>query len=259
MQINGVGYGTAFRRPEPLLCVTEYLRSGCISSNRRLQLPPPVLLRSIRCKLSFRRTRAHPVRRQETLAAISRASSILSPRLRLIQRTTRCANRFCPRQGRSPEMFRMQRQVSLRSKPLLTRRLRVIPSQVNSLTSAIAQLNTQIQASSPNTDAGTLEDQRQQDLSQLSQLIGTNQITTENNGISLTTSSGETSSPKAPVTPSRPARLTGLLISSSAPATSHRRSWPAEGNWAVSLRRVIRTFRRPSLRSISLRTAFLHR
>ena len=67
-----------------------------------------------------------------------------------------------------------------------------LPSQVNSLTSAIAQLNTQIQASSPNTDAGTLEDQRQQDLSQLSQLIGTNQITTENNGISLTTSSGET-------------------------------------------------------------------
>ncbi len=67
-----------------------------------------------------------------------------------------------------------------------------VTSQVNSLTSAIAQLNTQIQASSPNADAGTLEDQRQLDLSKLSQLIGTNQISTENNGISLTTSSGET-------------------------------------------------------------------
>ena len=66
-----------------------------------------------------------------------------------------------------------------------------VTSQVNSLTSTIAQLNLQIQSSSPNSDAGTLEDQRQQDLSQLSQLIGVNQITTENNGISLTTASGD--------------------------------------------------------------------
>jgi flagellar hook-associated protein 1 FlgK len=65
-----------------------------------------------------------------------------------------------------------------------------VTSQVNSLTSAIAQLNVQIQSSSPDTDAGTLEDQRQQDLGQLSQLIGINQITTEHNGISLTTTSG---------------------------------------------------------------------
>jgi flagellar hook-associated protein 1 FlgK len=65
-----------------------------------------------------------------------------------------------------------------------------VTSQVNALASAIAQLNVQIQASSPNADAGTLEDQRQQDLSKLSQLIGINQITTENNGISLTTASG---------------------------------------------------------------------
>ena len=64
-------------------------------------------------------------------------------------------------------------------------------SQVNSLTSAIAQLNLQIQSTSPNGDAGALEDQRQQDLSQLSQLIGINQVTTENNGISLTTTSGQ--------------------------------------------------------------------
>jgi flagellar hook-associated protein 1 len=66
-----------------------------------------------------------------------------------------------------------------------------ISSQVNSLTGEIAQLNLQIQSTSPNADAGTLEDQRQQDLSQLSQLIGINQITTENNGLSITTTSGQ--------------------------------------------------------------------
>ena len=66
-----------------------------------------------------------------------------------------------------------------------------ITSQVNSLTGAIAQLNQQIQSTSPNADAGTLEDQRQQDLSQLSKLIGINQITTENNGLSITTTSGQ--------------------------------------------------------------------
>jgi flagellar hook-associated protein 1 FlgK len=66
-----------------------------------------------------------------------------------------------------------------------------VTSQVNSLTGAIAQLNQQIQSSSPNSDAGTLEDQRQQDLSQLSQLIGINQATTENNGLQITTTSGQ--------------------------------------------------------------------
>jgi len=66
-----------------------------------------------------------------------------------------------------------------------------IASQVNSLTSAIAQLNLEIQSTSPNSDAGTLEDQRQQDLSKLSQLIGINQVSTENNGLSITTTSGQ--------------------------------------------------------------------
>jgi flagellar hook-associated protein 1 FlgK len=66
-----------------------------------------------------------------------------------------------------------------------------VVSQVNSLTSAIAQLNLSIESSSPNSDAGTLEDQRQQDLSRLSQLIGINQVTTENNGLSVTTTSGQ--------------------------------------------------------------------
>jgi flagellar hook-associated protein 1 len=67
-----------------------------------------------------------------------------------------------------------------------------VTAQVNSLTTSIAQLNHQIQTTSPDADAGTLEDQRQQDLSQLSQLIGINQITTENNGLSVTTTSGQT-------------------------------------------------------------------
>ncbi len=66
-----------------------------------------------------------------------------------------------------------------------------VASQVNALTGAIAQLNQQIMTSSPNADAGTLEDQRQQDLSGLSQLIGINQITTENNGLAITTPSGQ--------------------------------------------------------------------
>jgi len=61
-----------------------------------------------------------------------------------------------------------------------------VVSQVNSLTSAIAQLNTQIQSTSltpmrnPRRPAAA-------DLSQLSQLIGINQVTTENNGLSITT------------------------------------------------------------------------
>jgi flagellar hook-associated protein 1 FlgK len=59
------------------------------------------------------------------------------------------------------------------------------------LTSNLAQLNLQIQSTSPNADAETLEDQRQQDLSQLSQLIGINQVTTENNGLSITTTAGQ--------------------------------------------------------------------
>ncbi len=66
-----------------------------------------------------------------------------------------------------------------------------IASQVNALTGAIAQLNRQIQTVSPGGDAGTLEDQRQQELSSLSQLIGINQVTTENNGLSITTTSGQ--------------------------------------------------------------------
>lgn len=66
-----------------------------------------------------------------------------------------------------------------------------VVSQVNALTDSIANLNAQIQSRSPDSDAGILEDQRQLDLSRLSQLIGINQITTENNGLSITTTSGQ--------------------------------------------------------------------
>jgi flagellar hook-associated protein 1 FlgK len=66
-----------------------------------------------------------------------------------------------------------------------------VTSQVNALTGALAQLNLQIQATSPTGDAGTLEDQRQEDLSQLAQLVGINQVSTENNGLTITTTSGQ--------------------------------------------------------------------
>jgi len=62
--------------------------------------------------------------------------------------------------------------------------------QANTLLTSIAQLNIQIESTSPTADAGTLEDQRQEDLTQLSQLLGINEITTENNGLSITTTGG---------------------------------------------------------------------
>lgn len=66
-----------------------------------------------------------------------------------------------------------------------------IPGQVNALTSSIAQLNQEIQSVSAGQDAGTLEDQRVQDISQLSQLIGINQVPTENSGLTITTAGGQ--------------------------------------------------------------------
>lgn len=62
--------------------------------------------------------------------------------------------------------------------------------QVNSLTSDIASLNAKISTNSPSSDAGTLEDQRQYDIQQLSQLVGIHQITNENNNLTITTTSG---------------------------------------------------------------------
>jgi len=66
-----------------------------------------------------------------------------------------------------------------------------VVAQVNSLTVSLAQINQKIQSLSPNSDAGPLEDQRQSELTQLSQLIGINQITTEKNGLSITTTGGQ--------------------------------------------------------------------
>jgi flagellar hook-associated protein 1 FlgK len=65
-----------------------------------------------------------------------------------------------------------------------------VVSQVNTLTTSIAALNLQIESISPNADAGTLEDQRQQDLTQLSGLVGFDQTKTENNGLTLTSANG---------------------------------------------------------------------
>jgi len=62
--------------------------------------------------------------------------------------------------------------------------------QVNGLTATVAQLNQQITNLSPNQDAGTLEDARQQAILQLSSILGVDQITTQNNGVTLTTSDG---------------------------------------------------------------------
>ena len=66
-----------------------------------------------------------------------------------------------------------------------------IVAQVNAISASLAQVNVKIQSQSPNQDAGPLEDQRQADLTQLSQLIGVNQITTEQNGLSVTTTAGQ--------------------------------------------------------------------
>jgi flagellar hook-associated protein 1 len=65
-----------------------------------------------------------------------------------------------------------------------------VVGQANTLLTDIAQLNLQIESTSPNADAGTLEDQRQQDLTDLSQLIGIRTVTTENNGLTVTTIGG---------------------------------------------------------------------
>jgi flagellar hook-associated protein 1 len=65
-----------------------------------------------------------------------------------------------------------------------------VVGQANTLLQDIAQLNLQIESTSPHADAGTLEDQRQQDLMNLSQLIGIRTVTTENNGLTVTTMDG---------------------------------------------------------------------
>lgn len=65
-----------------------------------------------------------------------------------------------------------------------------VVQQANALLTNIAQLNLQIESHSPNTDAGSLEDQRQQDLTSLSQLMAIRTVPTENNGLTVTTMGG---------------------------------------------------------------------
>jgi flagellar hook-associated protein 1 FlgK len=62
--------------------------------------------------------------------------------------------------------------------------------QINALTATIGTLNDQIAAESPTSDAGTLEDQRQTAIEQLSQYVGLSQSTSQNNQINLTTVNG---------------------------------------------------------------------
>jgi flagellar hook-associated protein 1 len=73
----------------------------------------------------------------------------------------------------------------------LNQQVSSVVGQVNGLTATIAKINGEISSLSPKADAGTLEDQRQAAIGQLSQLMGLNQITTENNGMTLTTSGGQ--------------------------------------------------------------------
>ncbi len=72
----------------------------------------------------------------------------------------------------------------------LDQQVGTVVGQVNTLTATIATLNKQIASLSPNQDAGTLEDQRQLAITQLSQYVGLSQTTNEQNGITLTTSDG---------------------------------------------------------------------
>ncbi|HEX3662639.1 MAG TPA: flagellar hook-associated protein FlgK [Acidobacteriaceae bacterium] len=65
-----------------------------------------------------------------------------------------------------------------------------VVQQANGLLENIARLNVQIESQSPNSDAGTLEDQRQQDLTNLSQLMGIRTVPTEDNGLTVTTMGG---------------------------------------------------------------------
>lgn len=102
-----------------------------------------------------------------------------SLRQSVLSAATTLANSF---QSASSQLTAEQGSLDLQSSTIVT--------QVNSLTQAIAQLNGQISQTSGNQDAGQLEDERQYDLQQLSKLVGIHQIKTEDNSLTITTSSG---------------------------------------------------------------------
>lgn len=62
--------------------------------------------------------------------------------------------------------------------------------EINGLTGNIAKLNAQIGSLGTSGDAGSLADARATAIAKLGQLIGVNQVQTENNGLTLTTTSG---------------------------------------------------------------------
>lgn len=115
----------------------------------------------------------------DSLSALESSPASVSLRQQVLTSATNLAADF---QSASAQLSTQQTSLDQQTASLVT--------QVNSLTQSLAQLNQQIESASPNSDAGTLEDQRQQALQQLSQLIGVHQIQTENNGIEITTSSG---------------------------------------------------------------------
>lgn len=115
----------------------------------------------------------------DSLSSLESSPASTALRQQVLTSATNLAGDF---QTASSQLVSQQTSLDQQTSTLVT--------QVNALTQSLAQLNQQIQSSSPSGDAGTLEDQRQQDLQQLSQLVGIHQIQTEDNGIEITTSNG---------------------------------------------------------------------
>ncbi len=114
------------------------------------------------------------------LSQLQATPSSNSLRQSVLSAATTLASSF---QSASSQLTQQQGALDQQSATLVT--------QVNSLTQAIAQLNQSISQTTPNNqDAGQLEDQRNYDVQQLSQLIGIHQITTDGNSLTITTSSG---------------------------------------------------------------------
>lgn len=114
-----------------------------------------------------------------TLSQLQSSPADISLRQSVLNAATILASSF---QSASSQLAAEQGSLDQQSTTIVT--------QVNSLTQAIAQLNSQISKTSGNGDAGQLEDQRQYDLRQLSKLVGIHQIKTEDNSLTITTSTG---------------------------------------------------------------------
>jgi flagellar hook-associated protein 1 FlgK len=72
----------------------------------------------------------------------------------------------------------------------ITQSAGTVVAEINGLTTTLAGLNQQIATQSPGKDAGVLEDERQAAIAQLSQYVGLDQVTTENNGITVSLTNG---------------------------------------------------------------------